>query len=267
VRDALSNPGDASNPEASIASTLQTLRAQATTARDGYRDARNAVRSMLARVKSTPPAAKTLEETIAALDQAEANERAAAIDAAEKQAKDEGARKVAEEKVKLAKETADGEAARLANEAAKKKQETDLATARTVEEMKLKQKEADAQINRIQADAEKRRQGDLRTGSKFNGTYSYTGFTNKAVLSVVSRNGDDIKLQLIYNDTAFDRQVNLTGKVTGTTLKLTMPGSGGSLTSVLFRFDPTTKAISGSCPLSTGAVVSGTVDVRLAEEE
>src|SRR5262249_36048629 len=61
VRAALANPEDAANPEAGITSTLQTLRTEATKARDSYREARGAVRAMLAGVKGKPPADKTLE--------------------------------------------------------------------------------------------------------------------------------------------------------------------------------------------------------------
>jgi hypothetical protein len=266
IREALNNPEDASTPDATLASTLQTLQTKAQEARDSYRQARDAVRAMLAQTKGTAAGVKTLEEAVAALDQEDAGERAAAIDAEEKKAKDAAARKIAEEKAQLVKVQADAEAARIRDEAAKKKQEADLAAARSIEEMRFRQKQADEQIAKLQDQAEQRRQGDLKTGSVWKGTYSVLNNSFNARMTVTSRTKDDIRISVEYSGALGNGSLAFSGTVKDNVLTLT-PTRGDSPSSrYRLVYQPATKAISGGdTPLSGASERS--LSVRLADDE
>ena len=122
VRDALSNPNDASNPSEEITPALRELQSQARKNRDGFRAARTAARALIA-VAPEPAAVtggRSLEEVIAAQAQQETLERAAAVEAEMKKARDESTRQLMEEKARLARIETDAEAARVRNEAARK---------------------------------------------------------------------------------------------------------------------------------------------------
>jgi hypothetical protein len=247
IREALRNPEDASTPDATISSTLRTLQTEARKASDSYRDARDSVRAMLARTKG-PASAKTLQDAIAALDQEEAAERAADIDAAEKKTRDEGARRVAEAKAQLAKEIADAEATRIRNEQAKKKQATDLATAKTVEEMELKQREAGQEIARIRDAAELKRQGALISGSVWKGTHTERGALHNMTLTVMSRTRDQIQVEIKLADARAGLNVgtfNFQGTVKGNSIRLSKAGENAP-PEIEATYNPSAQTISGA---------------------
>lgn len=247
IRDSLANPEDASMPDGSITGSLEKLASDAKQARDGYRQATNAVRAMLAQVKDTAPSQKTLEEAIATLDQDDDAQRLAVIDAEERKAKDDGAKKVAAEKAKLEEAKADAETRRIQDMAAKQKQEADLAAARTVEEMKLKQKEIDQEIARREAIKEQTRQGDLKSGSVWKGSFrDDQGFTYEATMTIDSRVKDDIRGSIkATSGAAGNRTYTFKGKVNGTTLKLSPVGGGSEANDNTCKYDPSNKTIIG----------------------
>lgn len=233
IRESLANAEDASTPAEAITSNLNGLQTQARKARDSYREARDAVKAILAQAKDKAPSEKTLQEVIAALDQADAASRVADIDAAEQKAKDEGAKRVAEEKARLAKEVANAEAARIKGEAdrtrqqaemaaAKRKQEEEFAAAKSIEEQTVRLKEAEQAIARQKALAEQKRQGSLKTGSVWKGTVRDGSFDCEGTLTVDSRLVDEIKCSLVYESPGggLKGRVNFKGKVTGTSIRL-----------------------------------------------
>lgn len=248
IKDSLANAEDASMPDVSLTNTLETLKNDATQARDGYRQATNAVRAMLAQVKdAAAPTGKTLEEAIAALDQEDDAQRLAVIDAEERKAKDEAAKKIAAEKAKLEEAKAEAEASRIRNEAAKEKQKADLAAARNLEEMKLKQKEADQQIAQLEALKEQQRQGDLKAGSVWKGPFrDDQGFSYEATMTIDSRVKDDIRGSIkATSGAAGNRTFTFKGKVSGTTLKLSPVAGGSEANDNTCTYNASTKTISG----------------------
>lgn len=247
IKDSLANAEDASMPDISLTNTLETLKNDATQARDGYRQATNAVRAMLAQVKDTAPAGKTLEEAIAALDQDDDAQRLAVIDAEERKAKDEAAKKIAAEKAKLEEGKAEAEASRIRDMAAKQKQQADLAAARNLEEMKLKQKEADQEIARLEALKEQQRQGDLKSGSVWKGSFRDSqGFSYEAKMTIDSRVKDDIRGSIVATSgAAGNRTYTFKGKVNGTTLKLSPVAGGSEANDNTCTYNAATKTISG----------------------
>ena len=226
VRDALSNPQDASNPDAGIATALQGLQANAVKAKNGYRDATDAVLAMLDAVKDKAPQEKTLEAAIAALDQEEANTRAALIDAAVKKAKEEGANRVAEAKVSLEKEIFDKEAARIRNEAALKKLETDHQAAKHRDELAVMETERQAEAKRLRDLAEQKRQGDFYAGAVWKGRMLQEGvYYENATMTITGRINDDVTGRIAYNKKGENFVITFEGQITENAVML-MPTSG-----------------------------------------
>lgn len=256
IRESLANPEDASIPDSSLTSTLQKIVTEATQARDGYRQSTNAVRAMLAQVKDNAPGQKTLEEALGALDQEEDAQRVAAIDAEEKKAKDEAAKKVAAEKAALAKALADAEADRIKGEtertkqnaqmaAAKRKQEADIAAAKSIEEQAVRLKEAEAENARQRDLAEQKRQGDLKAGSVWKGNFTVSGNEFEGTMTIESRVKDKLKGGIVYKRVGERGSLSFTGTVNGTSVKLT-PTDGEPASNVYeCVYQPAAKTISG----------------------
>ena len=137
VRESLANAEDAAPPSDDIVTTVRGLQTQARNARERYRQGRETVKALLS--GATAAGAKTLEQAIAQADQEDSLERATAVEAEAKKARDEGTRLIAQEQAKLITTESEAEAQRLRDEAAKKKQASELAAAKSVEEMELKQ--------------------------------------------------------------------------------------------------------------------------------
>lgn len=248
IRESLANPEDASTPDNSLRSSIEQLATDATQARDSYRQSTNAVLGILAQVKDNAPASKTLEEALATLDQVEDAQRVAAMDAEVQKGKNEAAKKVTAEKVKLAEAEAEANASRIRDEAAKKKQAAELAAAQTVEEMAATQKDGEQKLARLKDLQEQKRQGDLKAGSVWKGSLlSGGGTTFEGTMKIESRVKDEIKGSLVYQTPGGGERGQFTfkGKVTGTSLKLT-PVAGAAETDVhQCVYNPASKTISG----------------------
>jgi septal ring factor EnvC (AmiA/AmiB activator) len=248
IRESLANPEDASSPDNSLTSSLEKLATDALHARDSYRQSTNAVRAMLAQVKDNAPSTKSLEEALATLDQEDDAQRVAAIDAEEKKAKDEAAKKVAAEKVKLAEAEAEAEANRIKDQVAKEKQKAEIAAARAAEEMAATKKQAEQDQVRFQNLQEEKRQGDLKAGSVWKGTLlSSGGTTFEGTMKIESRVKDEVKGSLVYQTPGGGERGQFTfkGKVTGTSLRL-IPIAGAADTDIhQCVYNQASKTISG----------------------
>jgi len=199
-----------------------------------------------------PPAGpKTLEQAIIELGKEEALQRVATIEAAEKKAREEATRLVAQEKAKVIQTEAEAEAQRLRDEAAQKKQASELAAAKSVEEMELKQKEASRDIDRLRAIAEQRRQGDLVSGSIWKGTYALNGRQTPGTMTIESRVKDKITGSMEHGGGI---PYSFTGTVNGNSVKFT-PSQGMSM-DMEFNcvLNPATKTITGRCQNATFTV-------------
>ena len=251
VRESLSNAEDASPPSDFAVTTIRESQSQARNGREKYRQAREAVSVLLAQAPlagvAPPAGSKTLEQAIIELDKEEARQRVATIEAAEKKARDEATQLVAQEKAKVIQAEADAEAQRLRDEAAQKKQASELAAAKSVEEMEFRQKEAAKDIDRLRAIAEERRQGDLKSGSVWKGTYSVNGRQDRGTMTIESRVKDKITGSMEPGALPY----SFTGTVNGNSVKFT-PSKGMSH-DMLFTcvLNPATKTITGRCENAT----------------
>jgi hypothetical protein len=245
VRESLSNAEDASPPSDFAVTTLRESQSQARNGRERYRQAREAVSVLLAQA----PAAgiKTLEQAIIQFDKEEARQRVATIEAVEKKARDEATRLVAQEKAKVIQAEAEAEAQRLRLEAAQKKQASELAAAKSVEEMEFRQKEAAKDIDRLRAIAEERRQGDLKSGSIWKGTYALNGRQTRGTMTIESRVKDKITGSMDDGGIPY----TFTGTVNGNSVKFTP--SRGMSNGMVFNcvLNPATKSITGRCENAT----------------
>jgi len=257
VRESLKNADDASSPSDFAVTTLRESQSQARNGRERYRQAREAVSVLLAQAPAAgvaplagvaPPArTKTLEQAIIELDKEEARQRVATIEAVEKKARDEATRLVGQEKAKVIQAEAEAEAQRLRDEAAQKKQASELAAAKSVEEMELKQKEASKDIDRLRAIAEERRQGDLKSGSIWKGTYALNGRQTRGTMTIESRVKDKITGSMDDGGIPY----TFTGTVNGNSVKFTP--SRGMSNGMVFNcvLNPATKSITGRCENAT----------------
>lgn len=220
VKDALANPDDASSPSDELLKALRALLTQAEKARDSYREARAAVEGLLAQAGATAtsgttaPGTKTLQQAIAALTQEEALARASFIDAEEKQAKDEGARLIAEERKRLA-------AAESASEA-----------------------------GRIREAAERTRQGPMHAGSTWKGTKVTRGEECPSTLTITTRDKDAITGTLTWTYDRRPTSVSIEGTVRGDSVAFkvirVLNGSGTSGQTYSAKLDLAAQTLSGN---------------------
>lgn len=199
IRKALKDPQDASKPDAGFAASMQGLQTEAVRARDGYREAVDAVASMLDAVKQKTPAGETLEAVLGRLDKEEAGRRAALIDAAVQKEKDDGANRIAQARVALEKAIHDKDAGDIRLQAERKNLEAQLAAAKAADEEKVLAREREQDAIRLRDLAEVKRQGDLKTGSVWKGTFYDHGapFPN-ATMTIDNRTGDTMNGRIEY---------------------------------------------------------------------
>ncbi|MGI8938658.1 MAG: hypothetical protein ACR2JF_10685 [Iamia sp.] len=251
VRESLKNAEDASPPSDFAVTTLRESQSQARNGRERYRQAREAVSVLLAQAPAAgvaplagvaPPAGpRTLEQAIIQLDKEETLQRVTTIEAAERKARDEATRLVAQEKAKVIQAEAEAEAQRLRDEAAQKKQASELAAAKSVEEMELKQKESAQEIDRLRHLAELQRQGDLKAGSIWKGTYVFVNIPRKGTMTIEKRVKDEIAGSIDYDGIVYQ----FTGTVRGNSFKI-RPENGSAANQVHeAMLNPSTKTITG----------------------
>lgn len=226
IREALANAEDASAPEEKITTALRELQTQARKARDSYRDGRGIVEGLLARAST--PGTKSLAEAIAALDQEEALERADFIDAEERKAKEEGAKLIAEAKVKLQQVT------------------------------------AEVETNKLRDQTERKRHGFLHAGSTWKGTRSERSESCPSTLFIATREKDEITGTLTYTYERQQHTAAFEGTVQGNivTLKLTalLENSGTMGQTYDARLDPTSASLGGTYGLT--GTINGTFGFR-----
>jgi len=231
VREAFENPADASIPLESTAPALREMLVQARKTRDTYREARTGVEGLIAQA-TAPPASRTLEEAITALNREDAIARADYIEAEEKKVKDEGTRLVAEERMKLAQVVAQNEMAKVRDE------------------------------------AERQRQGLFHSGSVWKGTRTVRGQNCPSTLTIVKREKDRIEGTVAWTYERRPATMTIEGTVQGNTVSITvtavMSGAGMSGETATLQFDPKTQAMSGS--YESQGVPGGPASYRYAKE-
>lgn len=259
VRESLNNSEDASPPSDFAVTTIRETQSQAKNARERYRQARQSVSVLL--TQAPPAGTKTLEQAIIELDKEEARQRVAMIEAAEKKAREYGARLVAEEKAKLIQAEKDAEAQKLRDETAKKKQASDLAAAKSVEEMEFKQREAAQEIARLRDVAELKRQGLLVTGSVWKGTLTKSG-SFEYTLTITSRVKDNVHVSIKWNKPG-DAGATwaYSGTIKGNTIRLSEQGSTD--VDIEATHNPSAQTITGKL----AGLPPGSFSVRLYKEE
>ncbi len=113
--------------------------------------------------------------------------------------------------------------------------------------MELRQKEATKDIDRLRAVGEERRQGDLKSGSVWKGTYALNGRQTQGTMTIESRVKDKITGSMAYGAIPY----SFTGTVNGNSVKFT-PSQGMSM-EMEFNcvLNPATKTITGRCQNAT----------------
>lgn len=260
IRESLANPEDAAEPTDQIVATIRGLQTQARNARERYRQGRETVKALL----SGAPAAgaKTLEQAIAQADEEDSLERAAAIEAEAKKARDEGTKLIAQEQARLITTESEAEAQRLRDEAAKKKQASELAAAKTVEEMELKQKESAAEIARLRDLAELKRQGALTSKSVWKGKIYISTLNGDMTMTVSSRDKDQIQVSIKYEGPMLGaRTYTCQGTVKGNAIQL---DAWDGMT-IEAAYQPASQAVTGR--IMQGAITFGSFTTTLQKPE
>lgn len=253
VRKALKDPQDASKPDAGFAASMQGLQAEAVRARDGYREAVDAVASMLDAVKQKTPAGETLEAVLGRLDKEEAGRRAALIDAAVQKEKDDGANRIAQARVALEKATHEKEAADIRLQVERKNLESQLAAAKAADEEKVLAREREQDAIRLRDLAELRRQGDLRAGTEWRGTLVVKDqeFRN-ATMKIIGRVDDTFTGRIIYTDKGEEIVMKYEASVKGTAVALETSYAGQ--TKYVGAYHPGSRALTCHCGSYAGFV-------------
>lgn len=260
VRESLANAEDAAPPSDEIVTTVRGLQTQARNARERYRQGREGVKALLS--GATAAGAKTLEQAIAQADQEDSLERAAAVEAEAKKARDAGTRLIAQEQAKLITTESEAEAQRLRDETAKKKQASELAAAKTVEEMELKQKESATEIARLRDLAELKRQGLLISESVWKGKLYITTANYDLTMTVSSRDKDQLRVTIKYESQMFgNRTYTCQGTVKGNAIKL---DAWDGMT-IEATYQPASQAITGK--IMQGAITFGSFTTTLQKPE